>query len=287
MSVARSRRFIATGVTVIVGVVTLATFVRSRAARMARCRYAGQGRGEGRGRGPAMKLSDPVITDPAIQNGGIDMHAHQDPGSSRPTCRSGCAIRRRDGFVYAGQGCRHARLRHQGASRSERRPCLLHAQAPSRYGDLRRHGLELHHRVEGQPLGHHPHGRDEGRLGADRVDAELGFREQLAQGAQLHDDPGAAARPVLRPTVRVGGAVRRWRPVLGELSEAVRRRRSAAGGEGRDQARRDDQDPRQQRRPDSRHGPQFAGRGPDDDQGGGERRRQTHHHASLFSTSST
>jgi Family of unknown function (DUF6282) len=41
-----------------------------------------QGRGEGRGRGPAMKLSDPVITDPAIQNGGIDMHAHQDPDSN-------------------------------------------------------------------------------------------------------------------------------------------------------------------------------------------------------------
>jgi hypothetical protein len=43
---------------------------------------APQGRGEGRGRGPAMKLSDPVITDPAIQNGGIDMHAHQDPDSN-------------------------------------------------------------------------------------------------------------------------------------------------------------------------------------------------------------
>ena len=43
------------------------------------------GGGEGRGRGPAMKLSDPVITDPAIQNGGIDMHAHQDPDSNGPS----------------------------------------------------------------------------------------------------------------------------------------------------------------------------------------------------------
>ncbi len=32
-----------------------------------------------------MKLSDPVITDPAIQNGGIDMHAHQDPDSNGPS----------------------------------------------------------------------------------------------------------------------------------------------------------------------------------------------------------
>jgi hypothetical protein len=46
---------------------------------------APQGRGEGRGRGPAMKLSDPVITDPAIQNGGIDLHAHQDPDSNGPS----------------------------------------------------------------------------------------------------------------------------------------------------------------------------------------------------------
>jgi len=40
---------------------------------------------QGRGRGPAMKLSDPVITDPAIQNGGIDLHAHQDPDSNGPS----------------------------------------------------------------------------------------------------------------------------------------------------------------------------------------------------------
>jgi hypothetical protein len=46
---------------------------------------APQGRGEGRGRGPAMKLSDPVITDPAVQNGGIDLHAHQDPDSNGPS----------------------------------------------------------------------------------------------------------------------------------------------------------------------------------------------------------
>ena len=32
-----------------------------------------------------MKLSDPVITDPAIQNGGIDLHAHQDPDSNGPS----------------------------------------------------------------------------------------------------------------------------------------------------------------------------------------------------------
>src|SRR5215510_11156907 len=43
---------------------------------------APQGRGEGLGRGPAMKLSDPVITDPAVQHGGIDLHAHQDPDSN-------------------------------------------------------------------------------------------------------------------------------------------------------------------------------------------------------------
>src|SRR6516165_11057143 len=43
------------------------------------------GEGRGRGRGPAMKLSDPVITDPAVQNGGIDLHAHQDPDSNGPS----------------------------------------------------------------------------------------------------------------------------------------------------------------------------------------------------------
>ena len=43
------------------------------------------GEGRGRGRGPAMKLSDPVITDSAIQNGGIDLHAHQDPDSNGPS----------------------------------------------------------------------------------------------------------------------------------------------------------------------------------------------------------
>src|SRR5499427_2471213 len=46
---------------------------------------AGQAGGDGRGRGPVMKLSDPVITDPAIQNGGIDLHAHQDPDSNGPS----------------------------------------------------------------------------------------------------------------------------------------------------------------------------------------------------------
>jgi hypothetical protein len=45
----------------------------------------GGGEGRGRGRGPAMKLSDPVITDPAVQNGGIDLHAHQDPDSNGPS----------------------------------------------------------------------------------------------------------------------------------------------------------------------------------------------------------
>ena len=43
------------------------------------------GEGRGRGRGPAMKLSDPVITDAAVQNGGIDLHAHQDPDSNGPS----------------------------------------------------------------------------------------------------------------------------------------------------------------------------------------------------------
>ena len=88
MSVARSRRFIATWVTVIVGVVTLATFVRGQerqGGERGAGAAAGQGRGEGRGRGPAMKLSDPVITDPAVQNGGIDLHAHQDPDSNGPS----------------------------------------------------------------------------------------------------------------------------------------------------------------------------------------------------------
>src|SRR5437763_12695109 len=89
MSVARSRRFIATWLTVIVGVVIiLATFVRGQerqGGERGAGAAAGQGRGEGRGRGPAMKLSDPVITHPAIQNGGIDMHAHHDPHSNGPS----------------------------------------------------------------------------------------------------------------------------------------------------------------------------------------------------------
>jgi hypothetical protein len=41
------------------------------------------GRGGGRG-GPTRSLSDPVVTDRAVQ-GGIDLHAHQDPDSSGPS----------------------------------------------------------------------------------------------------------------------------------------------------------------------------------------------------------
>ena len=102
MTVARKHRVIATSVTVVAAVVALSVFVRGQgqqneAARTAVAQAqgpargergagaAGQGRGEGRGRGPAMKITDPVITDPAVQNGGIDLHAHQDPDSNGPS----------------------------------------------------------------------------------------------------------------------------------------------------------------------------------------------------------
>jgi hypothetical protein len=74
----------ATSATVVAAVFTLAALVGGQGGERG-AGAAGQGRGEGRGRGPAMKLSDPVITDPAVQNGGIDLHAHQDPDSNGPS----------------------------------------------------------------------------------------------------------------------------------------------------------------------------------------------------------
>src|SRR3954462_1900370 len=87
MSVVGKHRFIASSATVVAAVFALATLVGGQGQREGGrgAGAEGQGRGEGRGRGPAMKLSDPVITDPAIQNGGIDMHAHQDPDSNGPS----------------------------------------------------------------------------------------------------------------------------------------------------------------------------------------------------------
>src|SRR5438874_3651740 len=80
MRVRRTQRFIATSVAIVAaGVLVVGQRGEPGAGAPP------QGRGEGRGRGPAMKLSDPVITDPAIQNGGIDLHAHQDPDSNGPS----------------------------------------------------------------------------------------------------------------------------------------------------------------------------------------------------------
>ena len=76
-------RFAATLVALVAAIATAGVLVTGQVGE--RGAGAPQGRGEGRGRGPAMKLSDPVITDPAIQNGGIDMHAHQDPDSNGPS----------------------------------------------------------------------------------------------------------------------------------------------------------------------------------------------------------
>src|SRR5262245_1254368 len=70
-----------TAVTIVAAIVAAGVLV----AGQERGAGAPQGGGEGRGRGPAMKLSDPVITDPAVQNGGIDLHAHQDPDSNGPS----------------------------------------------------------------------------------------------------------------------------------------------------------------------------------------------------------
>src|SRR5438552_14760548 len=82
MRVGLTHRFIATSITVVAAIVAAGVLVAGQGDRGA---PAPQGRGEGRGRGPAMKLSDPVITDPAIKTGGIDMHAHQDPDSNGPS----------------------------------------------------------------------------------------------------------------------------------------------------------------------------------------------------------
>ncbi len=86
MSVGSTHRFPATVVAVVAAIVAAGVLVvGQQGERGAGAPPGGPGGGEGRGRGPAMKLSDPVITDPAIQNGGIDMHAHQDPDSNGPS----------------------------------------------------------------------------------------------------------------------------------------------------------------------------------------------------------
>jgi hypothetical protein len=86
MSVVGTHRFTATSAAVVAAVFTVAALVGGQGQVGERgAGAAGQGPGEGRGRGPAMKLSDPVITDPAVQNGGIDLHAHQDPDSNGPS----------------------------------------------------------------------------------------------------------------------------------------------------------------------------------------------------------
>jgi hypothetical protein len=83
MSVGPTHRFTATLLTVVAAIVAAGVLIAGQGG--GRGAGAPQGGGEGRGRGPAMKLTDPVITDPAIQNGGIDMHAHQDPDSNGPS----------------------------------------------------------------------------------------------------------------------------------------------------------------------------------------------------------
>ena len=116
---------------------------------------------------------------------GRDRHARA-PGSRqlRAELRAGGPLDRRAGSLHAGEGVRHARVHHQGPPRSDRGAGVLHAQAPSRHGDLRRDGFEPHDRHQGQPVGDHPHGRDEGRMGPHRVDAELGLGEQCPQAAR-------------------------------------------------------------------------------------------------------
>jgi len=80
-----AHRVAATAVGVVAIVAASVLVAGQQGERGAGAQQAPQGRGEGRGRGPAMKLSDPVITDPAVQNGGIDLHAHQDPDSNGPS----------------------------------------------------------------------------------------------------------------------------------------------------------------------------------------------------------
>jgi hypothetical protein len=83
MSVGSRFRFSATLVAAVAAIAAAGVLVAGQQGE--RGAGAPPGGGEGRGRGPAMKLSDPVITDPAVQNGGIDMHAHQDPDSNGPS----------------------------------------------------------------------------------------------------------------------------------------------------------------------------------------------------------
>jgi hypothetical protein len=82
MSVGSRYRFTAALVAIVAAIVTAGVLAAGQGERGA---GAPPGGGEGRGRGPAMKLTDPVITDPAVQNGGIDLHAHQDPDSNGPS----------------------------------------------------------------------------------------------------------------------------------------------------------------------------------------------------------
>src|SRR5439155_1222649 len=82
---------------------------------------------------------------------------------------------------------------------------------------------EFHDGREGESVGDHPHDRDQGWLGPGRLDAELGLREQLAPGEELRPASRYLVE-VLRSALRFRGEVRQRRAVLGELSQAGRRR---------------------------------------------------------------
>lgn len=84
MSVIRIKRGWLKHLPIALAVLGLATFVRGQASSGNQSPAQPQTQTAGQGRAPAMKLSDPVITDPAVQ-GGFDLHAHQDPDSNGPS----------------------------------------------------------------------------------------------------------------------------------------------------------------------------------------------------------
>ena len=151
---------------------------RSQATGSGAARGAG-GRPAGRGRA-SYSLSDPAPQDPALR-GGIDMHAHQDPDSNGPSygqaARSDDAM---DLYTRAKAAGMRGFVIKEHLDQSAGLAYYMRKLHPD-MEILRRHRVELHHGSEGQPLVDHPHGRDEGRLGPHRVDAELGLREQLAR----------------------------------------------------------------------------------------------------------
>jgi hypothetical protein len=153
---------------VVLGATLLAFALSTTRDGLAEQQEPGEGRGGARAGGPAGRgranysLNDPAPQDPALR-GAIDMHAHQDPDSFGPSY--GQAARSLDAIDL------YARAKASGM-----RGFIIKGHLDQTAG-LAYYMRKLHPDMEGQPVGHHAHGRDEGRLGPHRLDAQLGLGE--------------------------------------------------------------------------------------------------------------